>query len=103
MRQPYGGSGRAGHDRRRDGFWARASRFAAGRAAPRGDTEGDRCAMWLTARLDETVVALDLHPAGFGEAVRKTDHVEELRRVLGILLDVLADWEMLAERDARGP
>ncbi|GAB3986924.1 hypothetical protein GCM10029978_103640 [Actinoallomurus acanthiterrae] len=43
------------------------------------------------------------HPAGFEDAVRKADHVEELRRILGILLDVLADWEMLADREARGP
>jgi hypothetical protein len=58
--------------------------------------------MRLTASLDTAIAALDAHPAGFEEAVRKADHVEELRRVLGILLDVLADWEMLAEREARG-
>lgn len=103
MRYPYGGPGEARPSRRRARFWARATRFAAERAAPRpDDTEADRCAMLLTAGLGDAVLALDTHPAGFEDAVRKADHVEELRRVLGILLDVLADWEMLAEREARG-
>ncbi|WP_433180958.1 hypothetical protein [Actinoallomurus sp. CA-150999] len=67
------------------------------------DAQGDICAMRLTERLEDAVLALDTQPAGFEDAVRKTDHVEELRRILGILLDVLADWEMLADREARGP
>ncbi|MCO5992810.1 hypothetical protein [Actinoallomurus rhizosphaericola] len=72
----------------------------AGRAT---DTSGDACAIRLTESLEDAVLALDAQPAGFEDAARKADHVEELRRILGILLDVLADWEMLADREARGP
>ncbi|MFL6057174.1 MAG: hypothetical protein ACJ72W_30395 [Actinoallomurus sp.] len=67
------------------------------------DTQGDAGAMRLTESLQDAVLTLDTQPTGFEDAVRKAEHVEELRRILGILLDVLADWEMLAAREARGP
>ncbi|MEV5747790.1 hypothetical protein AB0L00_08220 [Actinoallomurus sp. NPDC052308] len=73
------------------------------RGAGRTADTGDACATRLTESLEDAVLALDAQPAGFEDAVRKTEHVEELRRILGILLDVLADWEMLADREARGP
>ena len=96
-------SGGSDDGRRRDG--GRRSGDAAERAAsPRRDadgTQGDACATRLVESLCDAVLALDTHPAGFEEAARKADHVEALRRVLGILLDVLADWEMLAGREGR--
>jgi hypothetical protein len=89
-------------DRRAPG--GQAERATAPRAVRRmADTQGDAAAMRLTESLQDAVLALDTQPAGFEDAVRKADHVEELRRILGILLDVLADWEMLADREARGP
>ncbi|GAA4631029.1 hypothetical protein GCM10023196_058730 [Actinoallomurus vinaceus] len=102
MRYRSGGSdrGRAGR-RRVGGETGRAAAFRRAHAA--ADTQGDICAMRLTESLQDAVLALDTQPAGFDDAVRKADHVEELRRILGILLDVLADWEMLADREARGP
>jgi hypothetical protein len=67
------------------------------------DTPGDACATRLTESLEDAVLTFDARPAGFEDAVRKTEHVEELRRILGVLLDMLADWELLADREARGP
>ncbi|MEV0399704.1 hypothetical protein [Actinoallomurus sp. NPDC050550] len=102
MRYRSGGSdrGRAGRGRA-GGKIGRAA--AVRRARGVADAQGDICAMRLTEGLEDAVLALDTQPAGFEDAVRKADHVEELRRILGILLDVLADWEMLADREARGP
>jgi hypothetical protein len=68
------------------------------RALRAHDTAADARAMRFAERLEEAALDLDTGEDGFERAVRKTDHVEELRRVLGILLDVLADWEMIAER-----
>jgi hypothetical protein len=73
------------------------------RARRTADTRGDACATRLTESLEDAVLALDAQPAGFEDAARKAEHVEELRRILGILLDVLADWEMLADQEPRGP
>lgn len=83
---------------------AEAERVVAGRRTRQSaDTDGDMGAMRLIWSLEDAVLTLDTQPAGFEEASRKAEHVEELRRVLGILLDVLADWEMLADREAQGP
>jgi hypothetical protein len=68
------------------------------RARQANDNEADACAIRFTERLEEAVLDLETAENGFERAGRKADHVEELRRVLGILLDVLADWEMVAER-----
>jgi hypothetical protein len=69
------------------------------RARRAADTAADACAIRLTHDLEDAILALETDPSGFEQATHKTDHVEELRRLLGILLDVLADWEMLADRD----
>ncbi|MEV5706833.1 hypothetical protein [Actinoallomurus sp. NPDC052274] len=92
--------GRVGHRPRGGAAEGVGTSRRAGRTA---DTSGDACATRLTESLEDAVLALDAQPTGFEDAVRKTEHVEELRRILGILLDVLADWEMLADREARGP
>jgi hypothetical protein len=68
------------------------------RARQAHDTEADACAMRFSESLEDAVLALDVSENAFERASRKADHVEELRRVLGILLDILADWELLAER-----
>lgn len=60
------------------------------------DNAADACAMRFTESLEEAVLALEVQEHRFALATRKADHVEELRRVLGILLDILADWEMAA-------
>jgi tRNA nucleotidyltransferase/poly(A) polymerase len=62
------------------------------------DTAADAHAMRFTERLEEAISGLDTGEHGFERASRKADHVEELRRLLAILLDVLADWEMIAGR-----
>jgi hypothetical protein len=63
-----------------------------------GGSEADAHAMSLTRRLEDAIVDFETRGPGFDRAIRKSDHVEELRRALGRLLDILADWEMLADR-----
>ncbi|WP_329242424.1 hypothetical protein OG417_44055 [Actinoallomurus sp. NBC_01490] len=77
--------------------WAEMDRFVDGqRARQAPDDAADSRAKRFTESLEDAV--LDIDAGAFERARRKTDHVEELRRVLGLLLDVLADWEMLAAR-----
>ncbi|MCW2947991.1 MAG: hypothetical protein JWR24_4708 [Actinoallomurus sp.] len=73
-------------------------RFDEQRARQGHDNEADACATRFAQSLEDAVLDLETRKDGFEHATRKSDHVEELRRVLGILLDILADWEMLAER-----
>jgi hypothetical protein len=84
--------------RRRHIDWARLraeiDRFVQDHRARR--TPDDDAARFIES-LERAAVDLRAR-AGLTHATRKHDHVEELRRVLGILLDILADWEMLAER-----
>ncbi len=48
-------------------------------------------------RLEDAVLELEIRgPRFFEQVARKTEHVEELRRALGALLDILADWEATA-------
>ncbi len=54
----------------------------------------DASAVRFTSRLEGAVLELETAECGFHDAARPADHVAELRRVLGILLDVLADWEL---------
>jgi hypothetical protein len=68
------------------------------RARQANDNEADACAIRFTESLEQAVLDLDTTETGFERAGRKADHIDELRRVLGILLDILADWEMLAQR-----
>lgn len=89
--------------RRRHVDWARLraemDRFVdEQRARQANDNGADVCARRFAESLEEAVLELESGPYGFEHAGHKAEHVEELRRVLGILLDVLADWEMLAER-----
>ncbi len=63
-----------------------------------GDNKADTAALRFIERLDGAVLDFDRGRHRFEGAARKADHVDELRRVLGVLLDVLADWEQLAER-----
>ena len=63
-----------------------------------GDSVADGEAMRFTERLEAAILGLDVPRCAFDQAIRKSDHVDELRRVLGVLLDVLADWEQIAER-----
>jgi hypothetical protein len=95
----HGGTG----SERRQVNWARLrarmDRFVdEQRAREANDNEADSCAMRFAAGLEAAVLALEIEEHRFTLATRKADHVEELRRVLGILLDILADWEMAAER-----
>jgi hypothetical protein len=84
---------------RRHVNWARfRAEIEEQRALRAHDNAADARAMRFAERLEEAALALDAEKGAFERAVRKTDHVTELRRVLGILLDVLADWEMIAER-----
>jgi hypothetical protein len=88
--------------RRRHITWARLraeiDRFVQEHRTRRApDTEADDGAARFTELLEQATVDLRAG-AHFIHATRKNDHVEELRRVLGTLLDILADWEMLAER-----
>lgn len=73
------------------------------RARQAHDNEADIQATRLAASLEDAVLAFQTGAHRFETASRKADHVEELRRVLGICCDVLADWEMLAERVGRRP
>jgi len=66
------------------------------------DNDADSYARRFAESLEEAVLDLELGENGFERATRKADHVEELRRVLGILLDILADWELVAERARSG-
>jgi hypothetical protein len=61
----------------------------------------DNDAARFTENLEQAVVDLQAG-ADFAHATRKNDHVEELRQVLGILLDILADWETLARPQGLG-
>lgn len=63
-----------------------------------GGNPADRDARRFTESLEEAVLQLEGEEHGFDPADRKADHVEELRRVLSLLLDVLADWELTAGR-----
>lgn len=83
-----------------DRLRAEIERFVGEQRARRAaDTEADLCAARLTHDLQDAILALETDPAGFERATRKADHVDELRRLLGILLDVLADWEMITARE----
>jgi hypothetical protein len=73
-------------------------RVAGRRGRRSADDEADAHAVRFTERLQDAILDLETREHGFEWATRKADHVEELRRVLGILLDTLADWEMLADR-----
>jgi hypothetical protein len=95
----HGGAG----SERRQVNWARLrarmDRFVdEQRVREANDNEADACAMKFAAGLEAAVLALEIEEHRFTLATRKADHVEELRRVLSILLDILADWEMTAER-----
>lgn len=68
------------------------------RARQANDNEADTCAARFTESLEESILDLETAEYGFERASRRSEHVEELRRVLGILLDILADWEMAAAR-----
>ena len=88
---------------RREVDWARLratmDRFVdEQRAREAHDNAADTGAMRLTESLEEAVLALEVEEHRFTLATRKADHVEELRRVLAILLDLLADWETVLER-----
>jgi hypothetical protein len=67
-----------------------------------GDMLADVFATELVTHLDDALVAYErrqIEGHDFAHAVRKGDHVEDLRGVLGQLLDLLADWVMYADRD----
>lgn len=88
MRQ-YGGRA---HGRRR--LHAALERLAA-RVTP-ASTPGDADAQSrrFIRRLEDAILELETRgPRLFEHVTRRTDHVEDLRRVLGTLLDILADWE----------
>jgi hypothetical protein len=67
-------------------------------ARRRDDSDADVCATRFVDRLEDALSAYEATDPGFERATRKADHIDELRRVLGVLLDVLADWEALAGR-----
>jgi hypothetical protein len=89
--------------RRRHTRWARL-RTALGRVAgrrrarPVRGNAADRGAAMFTASLVDAVLRLETGAGDFTHATRKADHIDELRRALGLLLDVLADWELIADR-----
>jgi hypothetical protein len=56
----------------------------------------DARARAFTASLEEALLDFETGDAPFARARGKTGHIADLRRVLGLLLDVLADWELLA-------
>lgn len=64
------------------------------------DTVADDCAEGFLADLDEALWMLDeVHKAeelAFVHATRKSDHIEDFRRILYRLHLVLADWEETA-------
>jgi hypothetical protein len=92
--------GDPGHGRRHVGRAAlrtEMDRFVdAQRVRQARDNAADSRAERFIEGLEDAALGPD--GAAFERARRKSDHVEELRRVLGLLLDVLADWEMLAAR-----
>lgn len=66
-----------------------------------GDMLADVFATELVTCLDNALIAYarqQIEGHDFAHAMRKGDHVEDLRGVLGRLLDLLADWEMYADR-----
>ena len=68
-----------------------------------GDALADVFATRFVTHLDEVLVAYErrrIEGHDFTRAVRKGDHVEDLRNVLGRLLDLLADWEMHVDGEA---
>jgi hypothetical protein len=75
----------------------RIGRFGGRRV--RSDTDAVR----FIERLEAAVRRLEPGGGDFARAARKADHVEELRRVLGLLLDVLAEWEMIAAHSGQRP
>lgn len=80
---------------------AESSRFLAEmRARTADDTVADDCAMGFLGELDEALwILAETREAGenaFAHATRKTDHIEEFRRVLYRLHVVLAEWEQEA-------
>lgn len=95
-------SGDSGHGRRHADRWritSRVERLVAREwARRRDDNDADVCASTFVERLEDALLAHEAADPGFDRATRKADHADELRRVLGVLLDVLADWEMLLDR-----
>ncbi|MDN3352488.1 hypothetical protein [Actinomadura sp. DC4] len=94
------------HGRRyggRAGLRAEIDRFVARRRTRQANDDGaDACAVRFIESLEKAALAPETTDHGFEHACRKAEHVEELRRVLGLLLDVLADWEMAVERTGGG-
>lgn len=97
------------HDRRpwRHLDWseikAELDRFAAEVTRQRAhDNAADACAMTFVRDLEQAFLTLEARvgdeAAAFEQAARVPDHLDDLRRVLGLLLDVLADWELVAGR-----
>jgi hypothetical protein len=78
------------HVRRAALRWLRA---ALGRIAVTSRADADARASGFIRGLEDTLLELEARGHRFEQARHKSDHVEELRRVLGALLDVLADWE----------
>lgn len=67
-----------------------------------GDMLADVFATDLVTHLDDALVAYErrqIEGHDFAHAVRKADHVEDMRGVFGRLRDLLADWEMYADRE----
>ncbi len=58
----------------------------------------DLRAVRFMSRLETAISGVDSSRFAFERAALKRDHIEELRRILGELLDVLADWEYIADR-----
>ncbi|MFB9833482.1 hypothetical protein [Actinoallomurus acaciae] len=84
---------------RRHADWAEMDRFVdTQRSRQARDNAADSRARRFTESLEDAVLDLAADGNAFERAGHKAGHVEELRRVLGLLLDVLADWEMLAAR-----
>ncbi|GLY73441.1 hypothetical protein [Actinoallomurus iriomotensis] len=88
--------GDPGFGRRRAGRTETDRSVDARRARRAHDNTADSRARRFTEGLEDALSGLG--GGCFEHAGHKADHVEELRRVLGLLLDVLADWEMLAAR-----
>ncbi|MFG2007341.1 hypothetical protein ACGFNU_50150 [Spirillospora sp. NPDC048911] len=61
------------------------------------DTPADDCALDLLCDLDESLWIYDdarrANPNAFRNAIRQSDHADELRRVLYRLHRVLVEWE----------
>lgn len=81
---------------------AGVERMVADRNGRPGDTLADVFATELVTLMDDALVAYEgrqIEGHDFARAVRKNDHVEDLRGVLSRLIDLLADWETHADRD----